>query len=163
MEKNNLTTEQKIHQFVFQKTLITGLSGGFIWSIVWLIMYGLNMVEVNPTLFWDKLFLDTFNFVHWYMYILTIVLYGVLSTILALFYFLCFKKIAHWFMGAVYGIFIWFIFAFMIPTLFYSQNAFTIYSSDTHVGLICLFFLYGLFIGYTISFDYETLLFEYKE
>lgn len=159
MTENKLT-EQTILHAVLRKSIITGLCGGIIWSVVWMILFGFNMVRISPVLFWDKMMLEKFSFDKWYMYLIAIILYSVLSILIALIYYALFKKIKHWLMGAVYGIIVWAIFLFGFPFIYSRTLLFINYPTETSVGLLCLCILYGLFIGYSISFDYERLQIE---
>lgn len=105
----NKTSIQKVNRAVFRKTVTTGFCGGVLWSTIWLIMHYFNMIKISPTLIWEKLFSGSIEFNRWYMYLFLILLYGIFSVFLAILYYLCFKTIGHWAMGAAYGLIIWII------------------------------------------------------
>jgi hypothetical protein len=152
-EKENDTS--KLNRFIFKKALVVGLWGGIFWTLVWMFLHNFHMISAHPFIIWDKLFLGLFTFNHWYMKIIGIVLNSVLSMVLSSVYFVCFKKVKHWIMGIGYGIILWAIGALLIPIVLFNNDAFFHYKVEKHVGLLSLLILYGLFIGYTISFDYD--------
>src|SRR5690606_3301955 len=91
----------------------------------------------------------------WYGYIFFVLFISVLSIVFALIYYVLFRKINGWFIGVVYGLMLWTIFGLFIPLLFYDISFTELVTSRTNVATICSFILYGVFIGYSISYDYE--------
>src|SRR5699024_5610333 len=73
-----------------------------------------------------------------------------------------FKKFYHWGVGFTYGMFIWAISLIAIPFLFYQHPFVLNYTNETLIGLACISIMYGLFIGYSISFDYHMLKIQNK-
>lgn len=154
-------SKSQLHTLL-KKAISTGFFGGIIWPVIWLMAYGLNMIKVNPVSFWDHFFWENLPFNRWYMYIVAILLYCVLSIVFAVIYYALFKKFYHWGVGFTYGMFIWAIFLIAIPFLFYQHPFVLNYTNETLIGLACISIMYGLFIGYSISFDYHMLKIQNK-
>lgn len=156
MNKKYTPEKSELHTLL-KKAIITGFFGGIIWPVLWLMAYGLNMVKVNPVSFWDQFFWGNLPFHKWYMYVVAILLYCLLSIFFAIIYYALFKKLHHWVVGFFYGILIWALFLIAIPYLFYQDLLILKYAHETLIGLGCISILYGLFIGYSISFDYHMI------
>src|SRR5699024_375619 len=86
----------------------------------------------------------------------------VLCIVFAVIYYALFKKFYHWCVGFTYGMFIWAIFLIAIPFLFYQHPFVLNYTDETLIGLACISIMYGLFIGYSISFDYHMIKIQNK-
>lgn len=143
--------------FLLAKALGTGLVGGLFWTLVWEMMRYFHMVEVKPFRIWEVLFHPASFDSRWYLFFIGLMLNAVLSMLLAWVYYICCKRVAHWIMGTIYGLLIWGVTYVAGPFLFFQQSVFQTYAVDTHIGFLCLLLLYGVFIGYTISFDYEQV------
>src|SRR5699024_3869267 len=88
-------SKSQLHTLL-KKAISTGFFGGIIWSVIWLMAYGLNMIKVNPVSFFDHFFWDNLPFNRCYMYIVAILFYCVLSIVFAVIYYALFKKFYHW-------------------------------------------------------------------
>ncbi|WLR46297.1 YqhR family membrane protein [Halobacillus litoralis] len=58
-------------------------------------------------------------------------------------------------LGVFYGIGLWAIVYFLLTPIFPAIPTFMELNSDTWVTTGCLFILYGVFIGYSISYEYR--------
>lgn len=56
--------------------------------------------------------------------------------------------------GIIYGFILWVILFILFHPIFNDIPAVMEWSMNTWVTTICLFILYGTFIGYSISYDY---------
>ena len=159
MEKQFKPDKAQLHALL-KKSIVTGFFGGMIWSLIWLIAYGLNIIRLDPALFWDKFFWGNLPFDRWYMYLVMILLYSTLSILFAVVYYILFKRFSHWIVGLFYGVILWALLLFAVPLLVNRQTILVHYPHETVVGLCCLGILYGIFIGYTISFNYQILRYD---
>lgn len=139
---------------VFARTLLTGLIGGAIWGTLGVVMYYFNFTEVNPKKFMLRPWKSVEWLSGWLGDIVTIIILAILSMIVALIYYILFKKVYSIWMGAVYGVIIWAIIFFLVQPLFPGTKQLTQLNKETIISTICLFILYGTFIGYAISYDY---------
>lgn len=140
--------------FILIRSLLTGFIGGLIWSSLGVLMYYFNFSEVNP----KKFILRPWKSVEWTSGwlgdIVTIILLAILSIVVAVIYYTLFKKIYSIWIGVIYGTMIWIIIFFLVQPLFPSTKQLAELSNETIISTICLFILYGAFIGYSISYDY---------
>lgn len=155
--KKKSSDHRNINYLVLQKAWIVGIVGGVFGTIVWLIMHYFHFVHVRPFIVWEKLFLNKELFEPWYMKLVGIFLNGIISMIIATIYFGLLRRLHHWIFGVLYGIILWLIVYLGMPILFYQYNPFADQTLETHTGFLCFMILYGVFIGYTISFDDEAL------
>ncbi|HEY4602615.1 MAG TPA: YqhR family membrane protein [Cerasibacillus sp.] len=136
-------------------TLSTGFIGGMFWSMIWLIVYVFNFTVVSPKAFllrswlkveWTETFLGD---------VITILLSGLVSIGLAFLYYIFLKKSQSILAGIFYGIALWAIAFYILKPVFPQNPSLDELPFDTIVTTLCLFIIYGIFIGYTISYDYE--------
>jgi|SRR5690625_5113128 len=139
---------------IFIRSILTGFIGGLIWSTLGIMMYYFNFTEVDP----KKFVLRPWKSVEWtdgwIGDIVTIVILAILSIIGAIIYYFLLKKVYSIWMGVIYGIIIWTITFLLVQPLFPNTKQLLELSNATIISTICLFVLYGTFIGYSISYDY---------
>lgn len=160
MDKQNSLAH--LNRMLFLRTIIIGIFGGVFWGIFFLIMYGLKIMEIAPTMLLKIVFQDEKWIEKWYAYLIFILMISILSIFIALIYFFVFKQWKSWIVGAFYGIGLWVFTYFILPIILKNVNPFIHLESESHISMFCLFILYGVFVGYSISFDYENLKEEYK-
>lgn len=139
---------------IFIRALSTGFIGGLMWSIFGVVIYYFNFVEVDPKKFILRPWKNVDWTSGWLGDIVTIILLAILSIGVAVIYYLLFKKVYSIWMGAIYGVFIWLAIFFLIQPLFPNTKQLFELSNETIISTLCLFILYGTFIGYSISYDY---------
>lgn len=152
IEENDIN---KMNKTVLRQTVFIGWIGGIIFGILIFILFYFKLIDPNiSSMIIGKIKL--FN--HWYGKLVLLIFLSILSMIVTLFYYMIAKKMSQWYIGMFFGIFIWFI----VCTLYYiyfNQNL--IFNQKTiheSINLLCLFILYGLFVGYSTSFAYELQL-----
>ncbi|MDQ0231939.1 hypothetical protein J2S19_003224 [Metabacillus malikii] len=159
MEKDNPTLEQnkkepKMSQM--GKVVTTGLFGGIFWSLLAYLASILNFMEISP-----KLILQPIALGEWKNNTLGefigIILIGILSIGVALVYYAILKRFKSMWVGIAYGAILWGLVFFILNPLFPDIKEIFELSRKTIVTSICLYVLYGLFVGYSISFDYNEL------
>lgn len=138
-----------------------GLFAGVFWGGIFQLFAYFNFTEIGPTFVirtWIKA-----DFVKgWMGVILSLVCLSLISLLLACFYSVVFRKINSYWLGAGYGLVIWaFIFLLLRP-LFPGMKTVMELSFNTIITTVCLFLLYGLFVGYSISFEYHERQLEKK-
>lgn len=141
---------------VLSKALLTGFIGGILWSSFGVVMYYFNFSEVEPKTFLLRSWVTAEWTNGWLGGVLSIVLAGIVSLLTALLYYAFFRKITTMWMGIFYGVILWGIIFYLLHPLFSHIPGILNLQSKTIVSTICLFILYGTFIGYSISFDYHN-------
>lgn len=136
------------------RTAITGFSGGVFWGLISLAMYYFNFLEISPKMYvlrpwikaeWTNRFLGD---------MVSLLLVGMLSIIIAFIYSLLFKKVHSIWIGLMYGIILWIILFLVVHPFFSNIPSIDQFTRETIVSSLSLFILYGTFIGYSISYDY---------
>src|SRR5690625_1265525 len=130
---NNKELNSDNNRTILFKTLTVGFWGGIIWSLFFLFLHTFKMTEVDPFIFWKMIIGEKSWLLKWYAYFILIISYGIISIFVALLYFLLLKKRKHWVFGALFGIILWGIAYFTLPTLFAHYNPF-IHRSEEHTS-----------------------------
>jgi hypothetical protein len=133
--------------------LSLGFFAGLIWGTIRGVAYWLKFTKLTPGLLADPFFRISFLKTGW-GYAVGIGVFIVFSMICSLLYFALFGKIRGPHMGVVYG-FLWWvvIFGFIGPLLGMSDKL-TMIGWNTLFTELCIFLLWGIFIGYTIAFEF---------
>ncbi|ASK63221.1 hypothetical protein CFK37_14220 [Virgibacillus phasianinus] len=159
LEQNNREESRSL----LARSLLTGFIGGLIASILGLIMYYFNFSKVGPTSYILRSWLEAKWTHEWLGDVISIVLTGVISIVVALIYYGIFKKMHSMWVGAVFGIVLWGILFYLLQPIFPNIPPLTELNKDTIVSTLCLFILYGTFIGYSISYDYNDTVVRGKQ
>lgn len=155
MQKN-----QKEVSLVMMRSLLTGFFGGLLWSGMSVGMYYFNFIEISPKAYLLRTWTKASWTDGWIGDIVSILLVGLLSIVVALIYFALLKKIYSIWMGVVFGFSLWLIFYYGLHPLFPHIQSVTNLSSNTVISTLCVFILYGTFLGYSIAFDYNDTVVE---
>ncbi|BFH61666.1 YqhR family membrane protein [Paenibacillus azoreducens] len=130
-----------------------GFFAGFIWGGVHWLFYVLHFTKVTPGFLGEPFLRHSFlesglgQLAGWLLFI-------ALSVIASIIYVFLFRKIKGPWPGIIYGIVWWcVIFALAGPSLGMVEPLNRI-GWNTIVSEFCLFLLWGLFIGYTIAFEF---------
>ncbi|MFB4160558.1 YqhR family membrane protein [Geomicrobium sp. JSM 1781026] len=136
------------------KVLITGFVGGLFWGIIWYVAYFFNFTDVGPNLLWKAWTLGSWSEEATGQWI-AISLLAILSIGVAFFYRYVFAKITSMWAGVGFGALLWVIIFYISNPLFIGLDSVPDLSGITIVSTLSLFVCYGLFIGYSISYEYE--------
>lgn len=147
--------ETKRRNIVLPNALLTGFFGGILLASIYLLFHYFKVSKVGHR--------HIFSFFHisgswlhkWYGYLFFIFFISLLSVVIALIYYFLFRRIKGWIIGALFGICLWIIFGLLIPLFAYDVTFTTFYKSYTNVLNFCALLIYGIFIGYSISYDEE--------
>ncbi|WP_254854046.1 YqhR family membrane protein [Halobacillus salinus] len=142
-------------QTVFTKALTIGFSGGILWSGIGALTYFFHFSEVSAASFLIRSYLQNDWSGTWLAEILAIIGVGLLSLVTAMLYYFTLKRQSGIWPGAVFGIILWGLVFVVLTPLFPAIPTFMELTSDTWVTTGCLFILYGVFIGYSISYEFQ--------
>lgn len=139
---------------VMGKSIVTGFIGGVFWSTLAYLAYILNFTEISP-----NLILQPFALGDWkqgvFGNILSIIIIGLISIGAALVYYAILRRFDGMWLGIVYGGALWLLVFFVLNPIFPNVETVFELTRGTIVTTLCLYILYGVFIGYSISFDYK--------
>nr|WP_152976464.1 YqhR family membrane protein [Alkalihalophilus marmarensis] len=155
LEQNEqLEQNEKEQQMSFPvKVVIIGFFGGLIWSLVGYFAFYFNFIRVGPALVlmpwalgdWKNTYIGQWT---------GVVVIAVISIGVAFLYKVILQKVLSVWAGVGFGAILWglvfYVFNPFFPGLKTVQNL----DSNTIVTSLCLYILYGVFIGYSVSYEY---------
>ncbi|MFD1038459.1 YqhR family membrane protein [Virgibacillus byunsanensis] len=149
---------------LLSRSLLTGFIGGVIWSTLGVFLYYFNFSEVAPRSFVLRSWNTAAWTSSWLGDVVSIVMIGIISVAVAFVYYGVLKKIRIMWMGAAYGAILWLIVFYVLQPIFTNISKLTDMNLYTIVSTVCLYIIYGTFIGYSISYDYhDTVMKENQE
>lgn len=147
-EKNAKPTSIIAHVFWI------GLFGGLFLSIIGYIANLFHFTDIHLNVILDPWAVGDWK-KEWQGTLISIILFCMLSVGAAYIYYALMKKFKGILSGIIYGMLIFFLVFFVFNPLFPGIGGIDEISRDTIITSICLYVLYGLFIGYSISYQYE--------
>ena len=159
-----MSTKKKENRYHSKSTLISniltiGFVGGVLASFFGMTAHYLNFMDFSP-----KFILTSWSNQSWIKawqgFLITMILFGILSIVVAFLYYWLLKKINSMVAYMLFGVVWWLILLIAINPMFKDLPTLAKMSSDSIITSICIFVLYGVFIGYSISYDYQEYLRE---
>ncbi|CQR46800.1 hypothetical protein BN1058_01075 [Paraliobacillus sp. PM-2] len=139
---------------IMARTLTTGFFGGVFWSFIgWIASY-FHFTSFSPATFLIRSWLDADWTNTWLANVLSILGMGIISLLVAIVYYLFLRKTRGLLPSFLFGLLLWGVVFYALLPIFPNIKPLPQLDSDTIVTTICLFLLYGIFIGYSISYDY---------
>ncbi|WP_285768883.1 YqhR family membrane protein [Peribacillus sp. SI8-4] len=146
--------QQENQSMLLYNALIIGFVGGAAASAAGMIVHYVNFMDFSPRFIltsWSNMgWID-----HWLGAVMTIIIFGIISVVLALIYYGLFKRVKSFFSGIIFGAVCWALLIFVLKPMFSDLPAFSKMSANTIITSACIFILYGLFVGYSISYDHQ--------
>ncbi|WP_102345627.1 YqhR family membrane protein [Bacillus sp. Marseille-P3661] len=135
-----------------QKVIVTGFFGGVFWSLIGYIAHYFNFTELGPALIlqpwaigdWKNDFMGHF---------IGILVIGIISIGAALLYNAFLSKFQKLWPGILFGVALWIIVFYLLNPIFPDLEEVQDFKRNTIITTICLYILYGVFVGYSISYD----------
>jgi Conserved membrane protein YqhR len=140
----------------------TGLFGGLFWGTLGFFAYFLNFTEISPNVILEPWALG--NWKHgWLGTLISIIIMGIFSVPAAFIYYAVLKRFKGIWVGLGFGIVLFLLVFFVLNPLFPGMKPFFDLSLDTIITSLCLYIVYGIFIGYSINYEYQNNKVEDKE
>jgi hypothetical protein len=144
------------------RAIITGIAGGFLWSLLGYLAYLFSFTSLAPAIV-----LDPWAIGDWKDGVLGqfvgIFIIALLSIGVALLYYALLKKFSSFWASVGFGVGIWVVVFYLLNPIFSSMSPVKELSSDTIITTICLYILYGVFIGFSISFEHNEITSKHAE
>jgi len=141
---------------IIKYVAVIGLFGGALWSLVGFGFAFLNFMDVSPrfilTSWFEGAWINKTIGI-----IISVIIYSCLSVLLALLYYGVMRKIKSIFGSIIFGIVLWLLLFGLISPLFSDLPSFSKMNFDTGFSSFCLLLLYGVFVGYSVSYEYQEL------
>lgn len=161
-EDKKLEQNQKEKPMSFlTMVVLTGLIGGILWSSVGYLAYVFNFTEVRPNVVLEPWALGDWK-KGWLGTVISILFIGGVSIIAALVYYVTLRKIKSIFAGAGFGIALFLLVFFVLNPIFPGIEPFTELKRNTIITSVCLYILFGVFVGYSISYEYQEQIYREK-
>lgn len=136
------------------KVATIGFVGGLFWGFIGYFAYYFHFVKFGPALVLSPWALGDWKNGHLGQ-IVGIFVISFLSVIVAFIYRFLLQKIFNIWVPLFFGAGLWFIVFYLLEPIFPPLKPVTELDSNSLVTSICLYLLYGLFIGYSISYEYK--------
>ena len=155
MEGNNKQYDQNKQEqpiSIKSNVALTGFIGGVFWCSLGFLASYFNFIQMSP-----RVLLSGFTAAQWNQgfigFLLTVLICGALSIGVAFLYYWLLRRTFKLYVGIFYGIAVWAAVHFLLASIFPDAVAIGEMNIDSLVTTICLYILYGVFIGFSISFD----------
>lgn len=132
--------------------VLTGLIGGIAFSSLSYLAYIFNFTTIPPRVILEPWALGNWK-KEWLGTVISILLIGALSIVAAIIYYATLRKINNMWMGIIYGLILFLLVFIVLNPLFPGIEPFKKTDLNTLVTTICLYIVYGLFVGYTICYE----------
>jgi Zn-dependent protease with chaperone function len=134
----------------------TGLIGGILWSSLAYLAHIFSFTEIHPNVIlepwaigdWKKGWLGT---------VISILLIGMISVGAAFIYYVALRKFKSIWVGAAYGIILFLLVFFVLNPIFPGISPLGELKRDTIITSVCFYILFGVFVGYSISYEENEL------
>jgi hypothetical protein len=140
----------------------TGLFGGVFWSIIGYFAYLFNLTEIRPNIILEPWALGDWK-KGWLGTVISILFIGIFSVGAAFIYYGALKRLKGIWPGFVYGIFLFLLVFLVLNPLFPDMDPFLKLNRDTMITSVCIYMVYGIFIGYSISYEFQNQKVKMKE
>jgi hypothetical protein len=140
----------------------TGLVGGLFWATIGFLAYYFNFTEIRPNVILEPWALGEWKN-KWIGTVISIILMGILSVGAAFAYSVVLKKFNGIWLGLGYGLGLFLVIYIVLNPIFTGIKPFFDLSLNTVITTVCIYLVYGLFIGYSINYEYEINHMEDKE
>jgi len=156
-ENEELEQNQKEQPMsMLAKVMITGFVGGILWSLIGYLAYIFNFTTISP-----NLVLTPFAIGDWKYdtigNIIGVFFNGLVAVIVALLYYAFFKNFKSFWSSIVFGVALWAVVFYLLTPIFPNIKSVQKLDLNTNVTMICIYILFGVFVGYSISFEYNEL------
>ena len=157
--KKNPNLEQNKHDEPMSmpaKVVLIGLFGGLFWSLLSYLAYLFKFTEISPNLIlqpwaagdWKDRVLGQF---------IGIFIIGLISIGVAFLYYGVLRKFRNMWVGLLFGLVLWAIVFYVLNPIFPGLKTVNQLERNTIITTICFYILYGVFVGYSISFEQNEI------
>lgn len=150
MNKAKQTT-QRTNRWRFILNL--GFFAGLIWGLVKILLYYLGFTKVIPAFLVEPM-LSHDVITSWVGHLIGLLSFIIFSMIAAIIYLLLFNKVKGPWLGMLYGLIWWALLYLIIGPPLGMMKKITKLDGNSMTSDICLFILWGVFIGYSVALEF---------
>ena len=132
--------------------ILTGFIGGLVLGALAYLAYIFDFTAISPKVILEPWAIGDWKN-GWLGTVISIILIGGISILVALIYYALLRKFNNIWAGIVYGLVLFLLVFFILNPIFPGIPPFHKLKVNTLVTTLCLYVLYGLFIGYSISYE----------
>ncbi|MCQ6273734.1 hypothetical protein JMM81_01920 [Bacillus sp. V3B] len=152
-EDNQQNGELKEKPMSFMTLVVlTGLIIGIVLSGLAYLAYIFNLTSISPRVILEPWALGDWK-KGWLGTIISIIMIGVFSIVAAVIYYATLRKFNSMWVGIAYGLVLFLLVFFVLNPIFPGIKPFIEMNLDTLITSVCFYVIYGLFVGYTISYE----------
>jgi hypothetical protein len=133
----------------------TGLFGGLFWGLIGCLASYLSFTEIRPNVILEPWTLGNWKY-EWLGTLISIILIGICSVVAAFIYYAVLRKFTGFWFGMGYGILLFLVVFFVLNPLFPGMKPIFDLNRDTLITSVCIYIVYGIFIGYSINYEYQN-------
>lgn len=153
MMDNQQDSHKKERPMSFISLVIwTGMFGGIFWTFIGYIGYIFNFTELHPHFILEPWAIGSWKY-GWLGTVISFIAIGFFSTGAAIAYYLILRKFKTIYIGIGYGIALFVCVFIILNPIFPSMAPFLELKRDTIITSVCLYILYGVFVGTSISYE----------
>jgi len=145
--------QRQLKRSFFNKSIISGFAGALIWGGVGSLSYFFSFTEVSHASFLIRSFISDAWAQGVIGELVSLPILSIIGIIPAFIYYLFFKKAKGMLPSILFGVALWAIVFLLLQPLFQQVPAVTNMKVETIVTTLAHFILYGVFVGYTISYE----------
>ncbi|PLR84468.1 hypothetical protein CVD25_04520 [Bacillus canaveralius] len=153
--------QEKTMSFIAM-VILTGFFGGILWSGLAYIAYLFNFTNIRPNIILEPWALGDWKG-QWLGTIISIIMIGIISIAAALLYYAVLRRFRSMWVGIGYGIVLFGLVFFILNPIFPGIRPFAELNRNTIITSICFYVLYGVFVGYSISYEENELRIRKKQ
>lgn len=157
MSENERVEQHEVDEMSYNsKVVVIGFVGGLFWSLIGYAAYYFHFIKFGPSLV-----LTPWAFGDWKNgqigQIVGILVIGLLSILVAFIYKIILQRFYNIWAPMLFGLALWAIVFYLLNPIFPHLKSVSKLDVNTIITSICLYILYGLFIGYSISYEYKQI------
>ncbi|MDN4074713.1 YqhR family membrane protein [Fictibacillus terranigra] len=138
------------------RVVSVGFFGGLFWGIVGYFAYYLNLSKIGPALILAPWALGKWKS-QWLGQLIGVIAISLISILVAICYRYLLSRVKSMVGGLTFGILLWVIVFYLLHPIFPGLEPISQLGRNTIATTLCLYILYGVFVGYSISFEYQEL------
>ncbi|MCR8633971.1 YqhR family membrane protein [Paenibacillus radicis (ex Xue et al. 2023)] len=145
-------TDKRSNKWTF--SLYIGFFAGLLWGAVKMVEHYFHFTSLPPGFLVEPFFKNSF-LLTWKGYLLGWAVFILFSIVATLLYTIFLAKAVGPWVGIMYGLAIWGIIFLLVGPITGMMNWIAFLDWNTILTEACLFMLWGLFIGYSIAFEFN--------
>jgi hypothetical protein len=135
--------------------IITGFIGGVLWSTVAWLAYFFHFTDLSVADFILRSWVWMPWADSWAGELVSILLVGILSVLVAFLYYVFLKKSQGIIPSLLFGVALWVLVQIILAPIIYGVDSAFQADRNANITTMCLYLLYAVFIGYSISYEYQ--------